>query len=259
MPIRDRAGRFKAPIRCLRGAISFQSKANELPQSTRQVLINIHAFAFKSRPIYRSFPSICETWKIHAELLFEGGPHGEEYYGGYYGGVGGVPKCLESDKLHIQCKHAAAPPCAVSGDEAELQPAPKSQYWTCVGGQIPHYCHCHLLPDLLLYLNIKYLAKPSTLHHNRPWIPFHPPFFFPKRLQTSQIHPHVWIDPSGLAATNHRSVCQMLCVCRGGNALDPCRDNAIIARWAPSTCRQKCSERLIAFHAAKWRLIGRTV
>lgn len=86
VPIRDRVGRFKAPIRCLRGAISSQSKANELPQSTRQVLINIHAFAFKSRPIYRSFPSICETWKIHAELLFEGGLHGEEYYGGYYGG-----------------------------------------------------------------------------------------------------------------------------------------------------------------------------
>lgn len=161
MPNRDRVGRFKAPIRCLRGAISFQSKANELPQSTRQVLINIHAFTFKSRPIYRSFPSICETWKIHAELLFEGGPHGEEYYGGYYGtgGVGSFPKCLESDKLHIQCKHAAAAPCAVPGDEAELQPAPKSQYWTCVGGQIPHYCHCHRLPDLLLHLNIKYLAK----------------------------------------------------------------------------------------------------
>lgn len=34
-----------------RGAISFQSKANELPQSTTQVLINIQAFAFKSRPI----------------------------------------------------------------------------------------------------------------------------------------------------------------------------------------------------------------
>lgn len=36
------------------------------------------------------------------------------------GGVGSFPKCLESDKLHIQCKHAAAPPCAVPGDEAEL-------------------------------------------------------------------------------------------------------------------------------------------
>lgn len=39
-----------------RGAISFQSKANELPQSTTQVLINVHAFAFKSSPIYRSIP-----------------------------------------------------------------------------------------------------------------------------------------------------------------------------------------------------------
>lgn len=51
----------------------------------------------------------------------------EDITGGH-GGVGSVPKCLESDKLHIQCKHAAAPPCAVPGDEAELQPAPKSQY-----------------------------------------------------------------------------------------------------------------------------------
>lgn len=126
-------------------------------------------------------------------------------------GVGSFPKCLESDKLHIQCKHAAAPPCAVPGDEVELQPATKSQYWTCVGGQIPHYCHCHRLPDLLLYLNIKYLAKLAPplctiIDPESPSIPF----FFPKRLQTSQIHPHVWIDPSGLAATNHRSVCQML-------------------------------------------------
>lgn len=40
----------------LRGAISFQSKSNELPQSTTQVLINIRAFAFKSSPIYRSIP-----------------------------------------------------------------------------------------------------------------------------------------------------------------------------------------------------------
>lgn len=45
----------------LPGAISFQSKANKLLQSTTQVLINIHAFAFKSGPIYSSFPSICET------------------------------------------------------------------------------------------------------------------------------------------------------------------------------------------------------
>lgn len=42
--------------------------------------------------------------------------------------LGSFPKCLESDKLHIQCKHAAAPPCAIPGDEAELQPATKSQY-----------------------------------------------------------------------------------------------------------------------------------
>lgn len=39
-----------------RGAISFQSKANELPQSTTQVLINVHTFAFKSSPVYRSIP-----------------------------------------------------------------------------------------------------------------------------------------------------------------------------------------------------------
>lgn len=49
----------------LRGAISFQSKAHKLPQSTRQVLINIQTFAFKSSPIYSSFPSICETWQSH--------------------------------------------------------------------------------------------------------------------------------------------------------------------------------------------------
>lgn len=219
------------------------------------MLINIHAFAFKSRPIYRSFPSICETWKIHAELLFEGGPHGEEYYWGYYGGVGSVPKCLESDKLHIQCKHAAAPPCAVPGDEAELQPAPKSQYWTCVGGLIPHYCHCHRLPDLLLYLNIKYLAK---LAHPLCTI------IDPESPSSQRgCRRHTFITMSG---SIHRGWQPLIidqsvrcCVCKGGNALDPCRDNAIIARWAPSTCRQKCSERLIAFHAAKWRLNGRTV
>lgn len=44
-----------------RGAISFQSKANKLLQSTTQVLINIQPFAFESSPVYRSFPSICET------------------------------------------------------------------------------------------------------------------------------------------------------------------------------------------------------
>lgn len=33
----------------LRGAISFQSKANKLPQSTTQVLINIHAICIQKQ------------------------------------------------------------------------------------------------------------------------------------------------------------------------------------------------------------------
>lgn len=51
MPVKE-----ELPGSKLRGDISFQSKANELPQSTTQVLINIHTFAFKSSPIYRSIP-----------------------------------------------------------------------------------------------------------------------------------------------------------------------------------------------------------
>ena len=61
MPIKDSLPGSK-PHLMLPGAISFQSKANKLPQSTTQVLINIQTFAFKSSPVYRSFPSICETW-----------------------------------------------------------------------------------------------------------------------------------------------------------------------------------------------------
>lgn len=80
----DLAGPVQSFNLVLRGAISFQSKAHKLPQSTRQVLINIQTFAFKSSPIYSSFPSICETRQSHAGLLFVGGPRGEEYYGGYY-------------------------------------------------------------------------------------------------------------------------------------------------------------------------------
>lgn len=80
-----RAGPVQSFNLVLRGAISFQSKAHKLPQSTRQVLINIQTFAFKRSPIYSSFPSICETRQSHTGLLFVGGPRGEEYYGGYYG------------------------------------------------------------------------------------------------------------------------------------------------------------------------------
>lgn len=61
MPIKDKMPSSKLHLMLL-GAISFQSKAHKLPQSTTQVLINIQAFAFKSSPIYSSFPSICETW-----------------------------------------------------------------------------------------------------------------------------------------------------------------------------------------------------
>lgn len=58
-----------------RGAISFQSKANELPQSTTRVLINIHAFAFKSSPIYGSIPFHLGN----TDATWGGSPEAEEF------------------------------------------------------------------------------------------------------------------------------------------------------------------------------------
>lgn len=54
LPSFPRPAAQELPASKRRGAISLQSKANQLPQSTTQVLINVHAFAFKRSPIYRS-------------------------------------------------------------------------------------------------------------------------------------------------------------------------------------------------------------
>lgn len=92
---------------------------------------------------------------------------------------------------------------ASHGDEAELQPAAKNQYWTCVGGQVPHYWHCRPFPDLLLDPNIKYLATFARLLCT---------IMDPEPRRCScrrhRFAPDVCVDAWWLAATNHWSVCQ---------------------------------------------------
>lgn len=66
-------GQFKASILCPEVPFLSNQRHTCSPQSTRQVLINIQTFAFKSSPIYSSFPSICETWQSHSGLQLGGG------------------------------------------------------------------------------------------------------------------------------------------------------------------------------------------
>lgn len=158
--IGTRVGSVQSFNLVLRGAISFQSKAHKLPQSTRQVLINIQTFAFKSSPIYSSFPSICETWQSHTGLLFVGGPRGEEYYGGYYRrlpvrlgvrrscatvawGQGGAAACSKESILNL---------CWWPGSSLlTLSPASWSAAWS----------QCQIFGDI----------RSSPLHHNGPGAP----------------------------------------------------------------------------------------
>lgn len=136
MPIKEKLPSSKLHLMLL-GAISFQSKANKLPQSTTQVLINIQTFAFKSSPVYRSFPSICETWSplCLQKLLFVEGPglnaHMRQILQRAPQEEESAALCLFSVRLeldYISASHLESP-------WEQGGAAPKSQYWTCVGGQ----------------------------------------------------------------------------------------------------------------------------
>lgn len=153
----------------LRGAISFQSKAHKLPQSTRQVLINIQTFAFKSSPIYSSFPSICETWQGHSGLLFVGGPRREEYYGGYY-----TKPTVESDEVTRSATWGQDGAAACSKESIlNLCWWPGSSLLT-----LSPASWSAALSQYQIFGDI----RASPLHHNGPGTP-------PVQLQTSPIRP----------------------------------------------------------------------
>lgn len=159
MPIKDSLPGSK-PHLMLPGAISFQSKANKLPQSTTQVLINIQTFAFKSSPVYRSFPSICETWNPLCcvtggfKCLFERGNVNR-----------GTSDCswtlFSSDTVYMWASHLQ-PPCMGTRRSCCRKSILDLCWWSA---QTPHYSHhgsivSHfLICYWLLYLNIKYLGN----------------------------------------------------------------------------------------------------
>lgn len=117
---------------------------------------------------------------------------------------------------------------ASHGDKVELQLAAKSQYWTCVGGLVPHYWHCRPLPDLLLDPNIKYLATFASLLCT---------IMDPEPRRCSRrrhrFAPDVCVDAWWLAATNHWSVCQR------GKRARPVHGLGNHYPMGLSTCRQK--------------------
>jgi len=164
MPIKDELPSSKLHL-MLPGAISFQSKANKLPQSTTQVLINIQAFAFKRGPIYRSFPSICET---RHPLCSPGCLRRSRF---------NMP---QSGCLYIRLQHLVS---LATRRGCAKQSIFNLCWWSA---QIPHYSHhgCFVTHFLIchcpLYLEIKYLGTwtaAASLHLNGPFFLFFLLFF----------------------------------------------------------------------------------
>lgn len=235
MPIKDKLPGSK-PHLMLWGAISFQSKANKLLQSTTQVLINIHPFAFKSLQIYRSLPSICETWNplwlqkkkkvvcrsLGFKCLYDINIPGNPCRRG----------CTSCSNMGFGASPWGAAACAIMS-------ILNLCWWSA---QIPHYSRGCIVTSFLIYirlryLNVKYLETWTALVCTL-MAPKDPFFIFTDAEHT------VWVcnRSMGLTANNHWLARQK------EKALDLCRDNTIIAQWPPHLDRVQSS--LIAFHTA---------